>query len=57
MDYLIGTIKLPMLEITYEDFVGAQELSTRKILSFFESSWDDACMDSNELNLIIRTAS
>ena len=53
---LIDTIKLPMLEFTYEDLVCAQNLSTRKILSSLEISWDDVGMNFNELNLITLTS-
>lgn len=50
-------IKIPMLDVKYEELVCNQENVTSSILSFLGLSMEDACMRFNETKGITRTAS
>ena len=45
------------MEIAYEDIVFDQEKQTRKLLSFCDLPWDEACLNFHENNAPVSTAS
>ena len=57
MEHWKRVLRLPMLEISYEDLVTNNEQEIRKLLSFLGLSWDDNCLRFNESGQVTRTAS
>jgi tetratricopeptide (TPR) repeat protein len=50
-------LDLPILEVRYEEHVGAPEKVCRDMLDFLELDWDPACLRFHESNRFTRTAS
>jgi len=46
-----------ILDLRYEDLVGDQEASTRRLLDFIGLPWNDACLDFNAVGNTVGTAS
>ena len=52
-----NVIRLPLLEINYEDLIAEQEKITRSLVDFCGLDWDDRCLRFNESKRFIDTAS
>lgn len=50
-------IKLPMLEVSYEDLVEDQEKVSRSLIDFCDLPWSDSCLQFHENKRFVRTAS
>jgi hypothetical protein len=51
------TLKIPMLEMSYENLVEQPEEQVRTLLDYCGLAWDDACLRFHESGRTIRTAS
>ena len=45
------------MTIQYEELVAEQETQTRRLLTFLDLPWDDACLNFYEIDRVIPTAS
>ena len=50
-------LSLPILEIKYEDMVGNQEASSRKLVEFCGLGWDERCLQFHNTKRTVSTAS
>ena len=50
-------IRLPMLEIQYEDLVNDPETLSRRLIEFCGLPWDDACLNFHQSKRVVLTAS
>ena len=50
-------LRLPMLEVRYEELVQNQEAKSREIIEFLGLEWDDACLRFYETKRTVATAS
>ncbi len=50
-------LRIPMLEVKYEELVENQEAVSRRLVEFCELPWDERCLRFHETNRIVRTAS
>jgi tetratricopeptide (TPR) repeat protein len=50
-------LPIPMLDVQYEELVGDQEGGTRALLEFCGLEWDDRCLQFNEVERPVWTAS
>lgn len=57
MQHWRGVLRLPMLEVQYEQLVEDQEAATREMLEFLGLPWDSACLRFHESGRHARTAS
>ena len=57
VDHWKRVLKLPMLDVVYEDLVKDQETHTRAMLEFLELPWHEACLRPHESDRLTRTAS
>ncbi|MCR4347289.1 MAG: tetratricopeptide repeat protein [Sulfuricaulis sp.] len=57
MQHWKKTIRLPMLEIRYEEMVDDQEAWSRKLVEFCGPPWDDRCLRFYESGRAVNTAS
>lgn len=57
MEHWRGVLPLPMLEVDYEDLVGDQEGTSRKLLEFLDLSWTDRVLDFHQTERAVQTAS
>ena len=57
MKHWRSTIKLPFLDVQYEDLITDQENMTRKILAFCDLDWDDHCLRFYENKRFVNTLS
>ena len=57
MDYWDNKLPCYILGIQYEDIVGNQEDTTRKLLEYCELPWDEACLSFHRTVRPVRTAS
>ncbi|MCH7539691.1 MAG: tetratricopeptide repeat protein [Proteobacteria bacterium] len=57
MDHWRGVLKVPMIELWYEDLVADQEGVTRRIVDFLGLEWNDACLAFHKHDRPIDTAS
>ena len=57
MNHWKKVIKLPFLEVCYEDFVNDQERCTRRLIEFCGLEWEDGCMQFYKNERIVRTPS
>jgi sulfotransferase family protein len=46
-----------IISVSYEELVSSQEATTRKLLDFCELQWEDACLEHQNSNRAINTAS
>ena len=57
MQHYRAVVKLPMLEVPYEELVNDTEAWTRRMIGHCGLAWDDACLRYYESDRIMRTAS
>ena len=57
MDHWLEVIKLPLLEIRYEDLVTCQENTSRTLLDFCGLDWNKRCLKFYETERVVKTAS
>lgn len=57
MRYYRDVVKIPMLEVQYEDVVNDTETWVRKIIDYCGLEWDERCLRYYESDRIVRTAS
>jgi hypothetical protein len=57
MDYWYNILPDYIFDIQYEDIVGNQEDTTRKLLEYCELPWDEACLSFHRTVRPVRTAS
>jgi len=57
MDHWNKVLDLPILDIHYEDLVGNQESTTRRLLEFCGMPWDDNCLRFQDTDRMVFTAS
>ncbi len=57
MRHWLDQLDMAILEVAYEDLVGAQEPTTRRLLEFCGLPWDDACLAFHETERHDRTLS
>lgn len=50
-------LKLPILDVVYEDLVSDQETGTRAMLEFLDLPWHEPCLRPHESDRLTRTAS
>ncbi len=48
---------MPMLEVNYEDMIGDQEGTSRRLIDFLGLDWDPACLDFHISGRAVLTAS
>ena len=56
MEHWRKILRIPLLEISYEDLVSDQEKSTRTILEFCGLEWDDRCLQFHKNKRLVKTA-
>lgn len=52
-----SVLDLPVLDVRYEEFVGAQEATARRMVAFLGLDWDDACLRPHENARVAMTRS
>lgn len=52
-----NVLRIPILDVQYEDLIDNQELMSRKLLEFCGLEWDDRCLQFHETKRFIGTAS
>ncbi|MGI9381595.1 MAG: sulfotransferase [Methyloligellaceae bacterium] len=57
MDHWRAVLPAPILDVRYEDLVGAQEEKSREIIEFVGLDWDDACLRFHKGKRGVATAS
>lgn len=57
MDHWRDVVKIPMLEVQYEELVENQEEVSRRIINYLGLKWDDKCLRFFEAKRHIRTLS
>ena len=57
MQHWKKVIRLPLLEIRYENMVADQETWSRQLVEFCGLPWDDSCLRFHESGRAVRTAS
>jgi tetratricopeptide (TPR) repeat protein len=57
MQHWREVIRLPMLEISYEDMIADQEAGSRRIVEFCGLPWDEGCLQFHETQRYVATAS
>lgn len=57
MEHWRATIRVPMLELTYEDLVAEPERHIREIISFSGLPWDERCLRFHETKREVNTIS
>lgn len=57
MSHWRRVIKLPMLEVSYEDLIARQEEVSRSLVEFCGLPWDDSCLQFYKNGRHVRTAS
>ncbi len=57
MDHWRRVMRIPMLELRYEELVADQEAMSRKLVEFCELDWDDRCLRFHETARLVKTAS
>jgi len=57
MEYWKSIIRIPLMDVVYEDLIANQETVCRNIISFCEVDWDDHCLRFNETERIVNTPS
>lgn len=55
--YARDVLKIPMLEVSYEELVRDQDPQTRRIIDFVGLEWDDRCLHPEETRRVNLTAS
>jgi len=57
MNHWKQVLSIPILDVQYEDLVGDQEASTRRILDFCGLDWEEGCLQFHKVKRTIDTAS
>ena len=57
MGYWKSVLKLPMLDVLYEDLVQIQKTKTEQILDFLDLPWDEKCIEFHKTSRAVATAS
>ena len=57
MDHWRRVLRVPILEVRYEDVVADQEGQTRRMLEFLDLPWDDRCLQFHQTRRYVATAS
>jgi hypothetical protein len=57
MERLRGVVRVPILDVRYEELVSEPERNTRKLVEFVGLPWDDRCLRFHENRRVVRTAS
>lgn len=57
MQHWREVIKLPMLEVQYEELIADQETVSRRIIEFCDLDWDDRCLQFHKTKRYVTTAS
>jgi hypothetical protein len=57
MGYWRSTLRIPMLDVRYEDMVANQEETSRRLVEFCGLEWEPNCLAFYETNRGIATAS
>lgn len=57
MKHWRATLRIPILDVRYEDLVAEPELGSRRMVEFVGLPWDDACMQFHRNRRVVRTAS
>ena len=57
MEHWQKVLRIPLLEISYEDLVSDQEEATRTILDFCNLGWDESCLQFHKNKRYVKTAS
>jgi tetratricopeptide (TPR) repeat protein len=57
MQHWKDVLKIPMLDVVYEELVDDQLGGTRRMLEFLGLPWDDACLKFHESKRVAQTAS
>jgi tetratricopeptide (TPR) repeat protein len=57
MQHWRSVIKLPMMEVRYEDLVADQEGVSRALVDFADLPWDERCLRFHETKRVVATAS
>ena len=52
-----NTLKIPLLDVAYEDLIENQESVSRNIIGFCGVDWDERCLRFNESERIVNTPS
>ena len=52
-----SVLKIPMLELRYEDLIANQEAVTRELIDFCGLPWDERCLQFHESRRIVATPS
>ena len=57
MDHWKNVLKVPILDVGYEDVVADKETQTRRMLEFLDLSWDPSCLEFHQNKRYVTTAS
>ncbi len=57
MRHWLHTLRLPILEVRYEDVVSDLDSQVRRMIAFLELEWDDRCLSFFRTGRIVNTAS
>ena len=57
MEHWRKVLRIPMLEIQYEDLVENQEERSREMIEFCGLEWDDRCLNFHETKRLTKTFS
>ena len=57
MQHWRTVIRLPMLEVQYQDLVADQERVSREIIAFCDLPWDERCLRFHETGRVVHTLS
>jgi len=52
-----ATLRLPLLELRYEELVAEQERESRRLVEFCGLAWDERCLRFQETKRVVKTAS
>jgi tetratricopeptide (TPR) repeat protein len=52
-----SVLRIPVLDVVYEELVADPETRTREILAFLGLDWNPACLDFHKSERVVRTAS
>jgi len=57
MSYWRDTLRLPLIEVRYEEVVSDLEGQTRRLLDLLELAWDPNCLEFHKTPRLVATAS
>ena len=50
-------LRIPVMDVSYEDLVADQEAISRELIEFCGLEWDDSCLNFHETKRFVATAS